>query len=187
VYIRYILWIYTADIYHANLTNIRTITTFRFSLKQHFLELFQVRQCLPKVTSRIFVAEFYRPCVLLVAQPTAPNYHHHTTTFLWPFPGPPRWAGARRELLDCMVQGKINRGRHTDLPAGRHSIWTNQCSSPLSHIPFFTSWKPFLTPNQQCQSTEGNSKHWRQQHQTTHTYIHNNKNNASKCWVRGLQ
>ena len=46
------------------------------------------------------------------------------------FPGPPRWAGARRELLDFMVQGKINRGTHTDHPAGRHSIRTNQCPPP---------------------------------------------------------
>jgi len=54
-----------------------------------------------------------------------------TTTTLRPFfPGPPGWAGARRELLDFMVQGKINRGRHTDHPAGCHSIWTNQCPPP---------------------------------------------------------
>jgi len=34
-----------------------------------------------------------------------------------------------------MVQGEINRGRHTDHPAGRHSIWTNQCPPPPSpHI-----------------------------------------------------
>jgi len=26
-----------------------------------------------------------------------------------------------------MVHGKINRDRHTDHPAGRHCIWTNQC------------------------------------------------------------
>jgi len=26
-----------------------------------------------------------------------------------------------------MVQGKINRGRHTDCPAGRHSIRTKEC------------------------------------------------------------
>ena len=31
------------------------------------------------------------------------------------------------KLLDFMVQGKINRGRHTDHPAGHHSIQTNQC------------------------------------------------------------
>ena len=29
-----------------------------------------------------------------------------------------------------MVQGKINRGRHTDHPAGRHSIRINPCPPP---------------------------------------------------------
>ena len=33
------------------------------------------------------------------------------------------------------MQGKINRGRHTDHPAGRHSIQTNQCH--LHHPPCF--------------------------------------------------
>ena len=43
--------------------------------------------------------------------------------------------GARRELMDFMVQGKINRGRHTDHLAGRHSNQTNQCPPPPSpHI-----------------------------------------------------
>ena len=41
-----------------------------------------------------------------------PPPHHNRFTAL--FPGPPGWAGARRELLDFMVQGKINRGRQTD-------------------------------------------------------------------------
>ena len=48
------------------------------------------------------------------------------------FPGPPGWTGARRELLDFMVQGKINRGRHTDHPDRRHSIRTNYCPPPPS-------------------------------------------------------
>ena len=56
-----------------------------------------------------------------------PPYHNRFMAF---FPGPPRWAGARKELLDFIVQGKINRGRHTDYPAGCHSIWTNQCPPP---------------------------------------------------------
>jgi len=61
--------------------------------------------------------------------------HHHHNHFTALFPGPSGWAGARRELLDFMVQGKINRGRQTDHPAGRHSIWTNQCPPPPSpHI-----------------------------------------------------
>jgi len=69
------------------------------------------------------------------------------------FPGPPGWAGARRELLDFMVQGKINTGRHTDHPAGHHSVRTNQCPPPPSPH-FFAGRMPFLPPNQQCQSTE---------------------------------
>ena len=34
------------------------------------------------------------------------------------------------------MQWKINRGRHTDHPAGRHSIRTNQCPPPPSS-PYF--------------------------------------------------
>jgi len=64
----------------------------------------------------------------------SPQHTHDHFTAL--FPGPTVWAGARRELLDFMVQGKINRGRHTDHPAGRHSIQTNQCPPP-PHTPLF--------------------------------------------------
>jgi len=35
-----------------------------------------------------------------------------------------------------MVQGEINRGKHTDHPAGHHSIQTNHCSS-APHSPYF--------------------------------------------------
>ena len=58
-----------------------------------------------------------------------------TTTpqpFYGPFFGTPGVAGARRELLDFMVQGQINRSRHTDHPVGHHSIRTNQCPPPPS-------------------------------------------------------
>jgi len=48
--------------------------------------------------------------------------HHNRFTAL--FPG--------RELLDFIVQGKINRGRYTDNSSGRHSIRTNQCPPPPS-------------------------------------------------------
>ena len=62
------------------------------------------------------------------------NMSHNTTTphnrFTAFFPGPPGWAGARRELLDFMVQAKINAGRHTDHLAGCHSIRTKQCPPP---------------------------------------------------------
>jgi len=83
------------------------------------------------------------------------NHHHHHNRFMDLFPGPPGWAGARRELLDFMVQRKINRGRHTGHPAGCNSIRTNQCPPPPSSAFFFTGQMPFLPRNQQCQSTEG--------------------------------
>jgi len=76
------------------------------------------------------------------------TYHNHFPAL---FPGPPGWASARREL---MVQGKINRGRHTDHLAGRHSIRTNQCPPP----PFHFCYRPDALPA--AQPTV--SKHWRQ-------------------------
>ena len=90
---------------------------------------------------------------VLLPLPWPPPQHNCFTDL---FPGPPGWARARRELLDFVVQGKINRGRHTDHPAGCHSIRTNQrLPPPFPHI-FFTGRMPFLPPNQQRQSTEGN-------------------------------
>ena len=89
-------------------------------------------------------------CAISLAHHTTPHHNRYMALFT----GPPGWAGARRELLDFMVQGKINRGRYTDHLAGRHSIRTNQCPPPAS--PIFTGRMPFLPPNQQCQSTEGN-------------------------------
>jgi len=50
-----------------------------------------------------------------------------------------RWAGARRNLLlEFMVQGKTNSGRHTDHLAGRRCIWTNQRPTYLHLPPDFT-------------------------------------------------
>jgi len=83
------------------------------------------------------------------------EHHHHHNHFTAPFPGSPTWAGARRELLDFMVQGKISRGRHTHHPAGRHPIRTNQCPSPPSPHTFY---RPDAIPVAQPTA----SKHWRQ-------------------------
>jgi len=60
--------------------------------------------------------------------------HSYHNRFMALFPGPPGWADARRELLDFMLQGKINRGRHTSHLAGRHSIRTKQCPPPSPHF-----------------------------------------------------
>ena len=80
---------------------------------------------------------------------------HNLNRFTACFPGPPGWAGARRELLDFMVQGEINRGRHTDHPAGCNSMRTNQCPPPPSPIFFYG---PDALPATQPTV----SKHWRQ-------------------------
>ena len=85
------------------------------------------------------------------------QHHHHHNRFMALFPGPCGWAGARRELLDFMVQGKINRGSHTDHPAGRHSIRTNH--SHLHHPPIFFYGLYALPAAQPTVS-----KHWRLQY-----------------------
>jgi len=79
---------------------------------------------------------------------------HTHNRFTALFPGPPGWASAGRELLDFMVQGETNRGRHIDHLAGRHSIQTNQCPPPPT--PFF--YRPDALPAAQPTA----SKHWRQ-------------------------
>jgi len=81
----------------------------------------------PQTLSLRCASEPHTPCY------TA-EYHNRFTA---PFPGPPRWAGARSELLDFIVQGKINRGRHTDQPDGRHSIRIKQC--PPLPTPSYTA------------------------------------------------
>jgi len=53
-----------------------------------------------------------------------PPHHSHYTALCWDHPGEPV-PGENFWSLDFMVQGKINRGKHTDNPAGRHSIRTN--------------------------------------------------------------
>jgi len=75
------------------------------------------------------------------------------------FPGSPGWAGARRELLDFMVQGKINRGRHTDRLAGRHSIQTNQCQPPPSPRIFLQAGCPSCRPTNSAKALKAQSIH----------------------------
>jgi len=92
------------------------------------------------------------PMACLLTTITTTTHHNRFTAL---FSGPPGSAGAGTELLDFMVQRKINKGRHSDHLAGWHSIRINQCLPPPSlHI--FTGWMPFLPPSQQHQSTEGN-------------------------------
>ena len=90
------------------------------------------------------------------------HHNHFTALFL----GPPGWAGARRELLDFMVQRKINRGRHTDHPAGHHSIRTNQCppskTAGVTYRYILTiTLSIFYRPDALPAAQPTVSKHWR--------------------------
>ena len=107
----------------------------------------------------------------------ARNHHHHTTTVLRPLfrdhPGEPV---AKRELLDFMVLGKINRGRHTDHPAGCHSIRTKQYPPPPS--------PHFKRPDALSATKPTVSKHWRQHGCKKHwckpvCHLHSN---SSQVW-----
>jgi len=73
--------------------------------------------------------------------------------FMAPFLWPSGWAGARRELLDFMVQGKINRGRHTDHLAESYSIWTNHYPPPPSPIFYRPEALPAMQPTVSKQRT----------------------------------
>ena len=79
-----------------------------------------------------------------MSQPVCLNTYCTTTTVLRPFFQD--HPGARTELLDFMVQGKINRGRHIDHTAERHSIRTNQCSPPPSSPYFLQAGCPSCRP-----------------------------------------
>jgi len=60
------------------------------------------------------------------------HHHHHTTTVLRPFFRDHPGELVPEENFGTLWWGKINRGRHTDHQAGRHSIQTNQCPPPPS-------------------------------------------------------
>jgi len=84
---------------------------------------------------------YYNLLILLLFPSGLTHTHTHAHThnpFAALFPGPPRWAVARRELLDFMVHGKINRGRHTDRPAGRTP--SGLTSAHLHHPTILQHW-----------------------------------------------
>jgi len=58
-----------------------------------------------------------------------------TTTVYGPFfQDHPGELVPEEKTFGLMVQGKIDRGKHTDHPAGRHYIPSNQCPPPPSPI-----------------------------------------------------
>jgi len=133
-----------------------SVTTVKVREQNHHLDIFyRLIHTVTHINNPHFCSTgpFQRLRGYSVTMPVRTTPHHNRFTAL--FPGPPGWTSARREFLDFMMQGKINRGRHTDHPAGRHSILTNQWLPPPSpHI--FN--RPYALPAAQPTA----SKHWRQ-------------------------
>jgi len=126
------------------------------TLLTHKITYTNYSHCKRKESFILHILKFNRGCTTSKFKKfwfNHPSFYHHTTV-LRPFLGPPGWAGARKELLDFMVQGKIYRNRRTDSPDGHHSIRTKQCPPPPSPI--------FLQAG--CPSCHQPivSKHWRQ-------------------------
>ena len=82
--------------------------------------------------------------------------HHNRFTAL--FPGPPWWAGARRELLDFMAPGEINRGRHTDTLTIRLCATPSRLTSAhLHHRPFLQAGCPSCRPTNSVKALKATS------------------------------
>jgi len=82
---------------------------------------------------------------------------HHTTTVLRPFfRDHPRELVPEENFWTSWCKGRLIEA---DTPTIRLGDTPSGISSAhLYHPPiFFTGWMPFLSPNQQCQSTEGNN------------------------------
>jgi len=75
-------------------------------------------------------------------------------TFYGPFPGPPGWAGARENLGTLWCKGRLTEADTQTIRLG--ATPSRLSSAHRHHPPFFTGRMPFLPPNQQYQSTEGN-------------------------------
>ena len=86
--------------------------------------------------------------------------HTHTHTRLTAlFPGLPGWAGTRKvkAVWILLKQGTVS-GSGISWAICKSASRSRQITMPvLHHSKFFTGQMPFLPPNQQRQSTEGNS------------------------------
>jgi len=81
----------------------------------------------------------------------------NTELFYGPFSGTIRVSRCqKRNFWTLWCMGRLTEADTPTIWLARcHSIQTNQCPPPPSPS-FFTGQMPFLPPNQQCQSIEGN-------------------------------
>jgi len=107
--------------------------------------------------------------------------HHHTATVLRPFfqdhPGEPVLEG---NLWTLWCKHRLTEADALTIRLG--TTPSTVTSAHLRHPPiFFKGWIPFLPPNQQCQSTEGNCRKYGMQKSRHLGTI------AQLCWAISLQ
>ena len=81
----------------------------------------------------------------------------HTHPFNGSFPGLPRWAGTRKvKPIWILLKQETVSGSSISWDICKSAPRSRQITTSAPHHSVFTSRMPFLPPNQQRQSTEGN-------------------------------
>jgi len=82
------------------------------------------------------------------------THHHHATTILRPFLGTPGELVPEENFWTLWCKGRLTEEDTSTI--WLHATPSGLSSAHLHHPPLFTGRMPFMPPNQQCQSTEGN-------------------------------
>ena len=92
-----------------------------------------------------------------VVQNLHQHTHTHTQTRLTALcPGQPRWADTRKvKPIWILLKQETVSGSGISWAICKSAPRSRQITTPPLHYKFFTGRMPFLPPNQQCQSTEG--------------------------------
>jgi len=87
--------------------------------------------------------------------PIATHTHTRLTALC---PGLPRWAGTRKvKPIWILPQQETVSGSGISWAICKSAPCSREITTPAPHYSVFTGRMPFLPPNQQCQSTEGNT------------------------------
>ena len=84
-------------------------------------------------------------------------FMQHTHTHLMALcPGLPGWAGTRKvKPIWILLQQETVSGSGISRAICKSALRSTQITMPAADHLVFTGWMPFMTPNQQLQSTEG--------------------------------
>ena len=104
----------------------------------------------PTATYAFYIQQNIPHCVLSLRKTT-----HVTHTDLCP--GLPRWAGTKKaKPIWILLKQETVSGSGMSWAICKSAPRSRQITTPAPHHSVFTGRKPFLPPNQQRQSTEGN-------------------------------